>query len=73
MCKVNFKTYVGSVRDEIFLLGVEYCDEYNVDFTDFRDEMYYDLPKLVFGFKKGITPKKCASLIFSFHVHPVIF
>ena len=49
---MDFKIYVDTVRDKIFMLGVEYCDEYGIDFSDFRDEMYYDAPKLIFGFKK---------------------
>ncbi len=69
----EFHSYIDAVQDEVFILGMMYCEEYGVDLNEFKDNMYNDKGKMLSCFSRNVSPVKCAGLLFSLHVHPVIY
>lgn len=69
---IEFDTYRDKVTDEICFLGMAYCEE-GIDYSNAKEDMYNDTSNMKVFFKQGIRPEKAAEMIFSLHVHPIIF
>jgi len=69
---INADKYKEIVNKELTMLGLLYCEE-GINFEKYIDDMLDDTEIITHSYENGITPKKCAELLFSIHIHPIIF
>ncbi len=69
----DFEKYVDQVTNEICLLGMAYSDEYETDYSQKQEDMYNAKSTMAVMYKQKVTPAKCANMIFSLHVHPIMY